>query len=113
MAVEYIKWKNKKYPIKIGYNAIVKLQQEYGASMDAIQGDLSLYKPLVFYSLEIGHEIQKKELTLTMDDMKWLLEDCFWDVVGLIPKFFPDEMSKMMEEAGTKKSTSTSSAGTQ
>lgn len=101
MSVEHIKYKNKKYPVKLGYYALKMMQKEHGASMDAIQGDISLYEPLLFYSLEQGHKIEKKEFTFKMEDMELMLEDVFFEFVGLIPKFFPD-VEKMMEGVGTK-----------
>jgi hypothetical protein len=78
------------------------LQKENNASMDAIQEDFSLYEPLLYYSLEKGHKIQNKEFNMTMEDMEEVLEDCFFEFVGLIPNFFPD-VEKLMEGAGTKK----------
>ena len=85
----------------MGYYALKMLQKDHGASMDAIQDNIALYEPLLFYSLEQGHKIQKKEFTLTMDDMVDVLEECFFEFVGLIPKFFPD-VEKMMAGAGKK-----------
>ena len=103
MSVEHITYKKKRLPVKLGYYALEMLQKEHGATMDAIQGDMSLYKPLLFYSLEKGHEIAKTEFTLKLEDMPNVLEDCFFEFVALIPKFFPDVEKLMGTVAATTK----------
>ena len=102
MSVQYIKYKNKKLPVKLGYYALKRLQEEHGASMEDMQGDISLYEPMLFYSLEKGHQLEKKEFTFKLEDMEGVLEEGFFQFVGLIPSFFPD-VEKMMEGAGNKK----------
>lgn len=101
MTVEHIKYKNKRLPVKMGYRALKMMQKEHGVSMEQIQGDIALYEPLLFYSLETGHKVEKKEFTFTMEDMEDMLEEVFFDFVALIPKFFPDA-EKLMGEAGMK-----------
>ena len=99
MSVEHIKYKGKRLPVKMGYHALKMMQKEHGASMEQVQGDISLYEPLLFYSLQQGHKIEKKEFNLKFEDMEDVLEECFFEFVGLIPKFFPDA-EKLMGEAG-------------
>jgi hypothetical protein len=99
MSVEHVTYKKKRLPVKLGYYALKMLQKEKGASMEQIQEDIALYEPLLFYSLERGHKIQKKELTLTMEDMEDVLEECFFEFIGLIPNFFPD-VEKLMAGEG-------------
>jgi len=104
MAVEFIKYKNKKYPVKLGYYALMMLQKEHGVSMEGIEGDISLYEPLLFYALQRGAKVTKQEFTLTKDDMVDVLEDCFFQFVSLIPKFFPvDELGKNPVAIGSPK----------
>jgi len=104
MAVEYIKYKNKKYPVKLGYYALMMLQKEHGVSMEGIEGNIALYEPLLFYSLEQGAKATKQELTLTRDDMIDVLDDCFFQFIELIPKFFPvEELGKRQVAIGKPK----------
>ena len=100
MAVEHIHYKNKKLPVKLGYYALKMLQKDKGVGMEALESDLSLYEPLLFYSLEQGHRVNKKEFSLTMEDMVDVLDDCFFEFVSLIPKFFPVDLEKMMATGG-------------
>ena len=102
MSVEHITYKKKRIPVMLGYYALKMLQKEKGASMEEIQEDMSLYEPLLYYSLERGHKIQNKEFTLTMKDMEDVLEECFFEFIGLIPNFFPD-VEKLMAGEGNKK----------
>lgn len=101
MSYEFITYKGKKYPVKLGYHALKCLQKEHGATMETIQGDMSLYEPLLFYSLESGHKLAKKEMPFKMEDMEEILEDCMYQFILLIPKFFPSDLEKMMEVGGT------------
>lgn len=102
MSVEYITYNKQKLPVKLGYYALKMMQKEHSASMEELQGDIGLYEPLLFYSLERGHKMAGKEFTYTMDDMVDILEECFFEFVGLIPNFFPS-VEKLMEGAGKAK----------
>ena len=101
MSVEHVTYKRKRLPVKMGYHALKMMQKEHGASMEEVQGDISLYEPLLFYSLEQGHKIEKKEFTFTKDDMVEVLEECFFEFIALIPKFFP-VAEKLMGVVGAK-----------
>jgi len=105
MSVEYVTYKRKKLPVKVGYYALKRMQKAHGVSMDAIQGDLSLYEPLLFYSLERGHKIEGKEFNFKLEDMEDVLEECFFEFVTILPSFFPDAKDlekKMGRGVGTK-----------
>ena len=102
MSVEHITFNKKKLPVKLGYYALKMMQKEHGVSMEELQGDMSLYEPLLFFSLERGHQLTKKEFTYKLEDMVDILEDCFFEFVSLIPLFFPD-VEKTLGEAGKKK----------
>lgn len=103
MSVEHIKYKNKKLPVKLGYHALKMMQKEHGVSIEGVQDDISLYEPLLFYSLQQGHKIEKKEFPFDHDkieeQMSEILEECFFEFVSLIPKFFP-ELEKTMGVVG-------------
>lgn len=102
--VEYITYQGEKLPIKLGYYVLKMLQEEHSANMEALGTDLTLYEPLLFYSLKQGHKVEKKEFKYQMEDMVDILDDCFFDFVELIPKFFPVELEKkMVAGAGKRK----------
>jgi hypothetical protein len=97
MAVAYLKYNNEKLPVKVGYYALKMMQKEHGANIEAVEGDLSLYEPLLFYALKQGHKLENKELTYKMEDMVDILDDCFFDFVKMLPEFFPtEELGKTM-----------------
>ena len=102
MSVEHITYNGEKLPVKLGYYSLMMLQKEHGVAMEQLEGDLSLYQPLLFYALKQGHKATGKEFTFKMEDMGDILDDCFFEFVGVIPKFFPEDVVKMAEVGGQK-----------
>lgn len=91
MAVEYITIKEKQHPIKLGYTAYKKLQKKHKISIEDISSlNWENYEPALFYALEMGAKLDGVKFEFKMADMEMVLEDCLWDFVALIPKFFPD-----------------------
>lgn len=93
---EIIKYKKKEYPISVGYYALKHASREaqekgqQDLSMESIMsGNLENYEPLLYYSLVMGAKLEEQELDLTRDDMEFVLNECMWDFIALIPKFFP------------------------
>ncbi len=90
--VEFIKYNNEKYPVRISNYALRMLKQETGKSLEDFKGDdaLEAYEPLIYYSLVSGARAEKVELKLTREDAFDVIEDCFFEFVNLLPKFFPN-----------------------
>ena len=93
---ERIKYKGKQYPISVGYYALKHASreaQEKGQSdisMEAIMsGNLENYEPLLYFSLVMGAKLEGTELDLSREEMEFVLNECMWDFIALIPKFFP------------------------
>ncbi len=101
MAVEHITYKKKRLPVKLGYYALKMMQKEHDAGLEQIQNDISLYEPLLFYTLKQGFKAEGKEFSFKMEDMEEVLEECLFEFIALIPKFFPD-LEKVMGEAVTR-----------
>lgn len=95
--VRYIHYNEEELPVKIGYYAIRRLREEYGAGMEDTKNDLSLYEPLLFYALEKGHKMDGKKLKYKKSDMEDILEECLFEFLMLIPQFFPDG-SELLEK---------------
>ena len=114
--VEFISYQKKKYPIKLGYYVLKMLKAETSKNLEDIGGDLEIYETLLFYALKQGAKIEGMEFKFTKEDMEQVLDECFFDFVELIPKFFPDAKKSnpgavmtIPEPTQKKKSTSTSS----
>jgi len=89
--VEFISYQKKKYPIKLGYYVLKMLKAETGKNFEEIGAqDFEIYETLLFYSLKQGAKVQEVDFTFTKDDMEQILDECFFEFVELIPKFFPD-----------------------
>ena len=103
MAVEHITYNGEKLPIKLGYYALKMIQSEQGVDLTD-NNELALYEPLLFYALKQGHKVENKKFTFKKTDMVDILDDCFFEFVEMIPKFFPDDfMEKMMAGVGKNK----------
>jgi hypothetical protein len=99
--VEHIEYNGEKHPVKLGYYTIKKLQTEHGVSLEeAMGGGIELFEPMLFYALQQGYRAEKKDCPFKIEDMEQVLDDCFFDFVQLIPKFFPEDLVKMMEVGG-------------
>ena len=102
MAVEYITYQGEKLPVKLGYYTLKMMQSEHKINISEAN-ELELYEPMLFYALKQGHKVEHKQFKYKMTDMVDILDDCFFEFVDLIPKFFPDEfLEKLMEGVGKK-----------
>ena len=105
MAVEHLDYQGEKIPVKLGYYTLKRLQEEHGISMESAQDNFAVYEPMLFYALTQGYRVEKKEMPFTMEDMADILDDCMFDFIALIPKFFPmdeDLLEKVLAGAGKK-----------
>ncbi len=103
--VEFITYKKKKYPIKLGYYTLKMLKVETGKDFDGIKGDdFDVYETLLFYALKQGAKVTEVEFTFKKEDMEDVLDDCFFDFIELIPKFFPQSKNlTALNQSKTKK----------
>ena len=102
--VKYIKYKGKRYPIRVMYYALQKFQEETGIRFEDMGNSeegqkLKHYEPLLFYSLESGAMAMKGTLDLKRKEMVAVLEECMWEFIKLLPEFFPDaDMGKTIPQ---------------
>lgn len=117
MAVQFLTYRGKKYPIKLGQYSMQRFQEEHDAQIEDLDQNTALFEPLVFFALKQGARVEKQELDLTEEDMVDFLDDCMMDFVDKIPKFFPgvdpEEFAVKIKEVGGKKRTGTKSVGKQ
>lgn len=122
MAVQFLKYKNKEYPIKLGHHSMRRFQEEQNASLEDAKENSVLYEHLLFFALKQGARVEKTDLDLEFDDMIDVLDDCQLEFISAIPKFFPEDipedikkeiadLEKLQVEEGkqTKKQTGTKS----
>ena len=103
--IKYLSYKGTKLPLKLGIFTMMLVQEEHGVSFNKGadgEGNLlpSQYIPLLYYGLQQGHKLAKKELTLEMSDMHDVLNECFMEFIETLPSFFPDNAD--MVELGKK-----------
>jgi hypothetical protein len=91
--VEYITYKGKKFPIRVSYYVLKHLKEETGKGLEAIDDqDFEVYEAILFYALIAGNQYEngKMESPIKRDEMEMVLDECFFDFIALIPKFFPN-----------------------
>ena len=93
--VEYLKFKDKKLPVRISYYALSQYKKETGSDFDekSVSGgfDLEMFEPIMFFSIESGSRALGEKMPIKRKDMFEVLEECFMDFANLMPKFFPDK----------------------
>ena len=106
MAVEYITIAGKKHPLQFGYEVYETLQKKHNIQIDDISSvNWSNYKPALFYSLKMGAEAKGEKFEWKLTDMTKALNECIWEFIQLMPKFFPtfdDELAKKSVATGKK-----------
>ena len=106
MSTEKITYEGKQYPIKVGYYALKhasrELQKEGGKELEMetlLSGQLENYEPILYHAMVMGARLEKKELDLKREDMEFVLDECLWQFIEILPKFFP---SKVQEKLGNQ-----------
>lgn len=100
--VSFITYKGEEYPVKVGYYAFKRLQdlKKKGGSIADLEGDLSLYEPLLFYSMQKGAQLENVPMPFKLKDMENILEDVlfsqFMDIVA--KSFDTEEKAETVEE---------------
>jgi len=91
--VEYITYQGKAYPIRISYFALKMLKTKLGRSLSVTDDgtDYEAYETLLYYALLKGHAItnQAVEFPFKEEDMEDVMDECFFEFLNFIPKFFP------------------------
>lgn len=77
--VEFITYKEKKYPMRVSYYVLMMAQKETGLSMDDLENNFEAQQHILWYSLIAGHKMAGKELDLPREDMVWVLDACYLD----------------------------------
>ena len=78
--VEFITYKDKKYPIRMSYYVLMMAQKESGASsLDQLDKDFEAQQHILWYALVAGHKLAGKELELPREDMVWVLDACYME----------------------------------
>jgi hypothetical protein len=87
--VQYITYKDQKWPVRISYYCIKKFGQETGKKIEEIETDISLLEVLLWYGLVAGHQAEKQPLTLKREDMEFVLDESMTEFNEIILSFFP------------------------
>jgi len=96
--IDYIEYKNKKYPFRVGYRALKKLKEKHNISSEDLAGTgdigLEVYETILYWSLVSGAKAMDEKLSLKETDMEDVLDESMFDFIEKMPKFFPKEVKK-------------------
>jgi len=102
--VDYIEYKGKQYPVRIKYSSVMNAAKEAAAKK---MEDLESLTLVLYYGLKSGHQFTGDEMTLTRDDMQWILdEDQAYEMfINLYTKYISDTtgLQKQAIETNVKK----------
>jgi len=102
--VEYITIRDKKYPVRIGYFVMKKVQEEFGMSLGQAlkqsEENPQVHEVILYGALKVGAFAEDAEMPFDREDMPMILDLCFPEYIGLFtsPKFFPPELVEKLEE---------------
>lgn len=90
--VEYINYQKKRYPIRISYYALKRVQQEFKVSLEKIteSGDMGVYEALLFHGLTKGAQVTGEPMKFTREQIEDVMDEVFFEFMELMPKFFPN-----------------------
>lgn len=87
--VKYISINNKKYPVRVGYSALVQCKEKHGKSFEAMgSDDLEMFETVLWASLVSGSKQTGEELDLDKADIQFYLDDCLLEFRDVIQDFF-------------------------
>jgi hypothetical protein len=89
--IEYLTYKEVKYPIRISYYALKMFKKETNKELENIMSDnnIELLEPLLFYSLEAGAQAIDQKFIIKRELVQWMLDENWQEFVKIIAKFFP------------------------
>ena len=73
--MDYINYKNEKWPLRVSYYALKQYQIETGKGIETLEDDISNLEILLHYALIAGCKADDKELTLKREDMEFMLDE--------------------------------------
>jgi len=90
---DFINYGGKKYPIKISFVALNSFEKESGKTLAEVGEALEPHTIILWHALKAGHRLAGEELTLTRDDMEWVLDESLAEY----QRVFMDSMVKISD----------------
>jgi hypothetical protein len=91
--IKYIKYKDKKYPLRIGYKAVKGVNADLGRDFSHNENgkfDFEGAESLLFHGLKQGCEFTGQDFDLKREDMENVLEESLMDFISALPDFSRD-----------------------
>lgn len=95
--LEFITYQGERYPIRISYYVLLMAQKETGLKLEELDTELESQQTILWYALEAGHKMAKKELTLKREDIVWVLDESYIEFQKAL-FHFGQSLVKMQDE---------------
>lgn len=89
--VEYITYKGEKYPVRIAWSTLKKIAREQMDEWE--QAETALW-----FGLVSGHVADNKELTLTREDVQFILDESLEEYNEIMRKIYPPSSGNDSED---------------
>lgn len=92
--VDHIEFRGEKLPFKICYYSLSRFQKETGKDLSVIS-DISKnmydFEILIYHAFKAGHLMEGKEMTITRDDVPFILDQGIEQALQAVSESNPDE----------------------
>lgn len=89
--VQYITFRDVKYPVRLSYRVFKGLKQDLGKfdirSLESLDPDIM--EGMLWHGLVNGHRVTGQEMKFKRIDMEEVLDECMMEFLNIVPLFFP------------------------
>jgi len=87
--MDYINYKNGKWPCRVSYYALKQYQAETGKGIETLEEDITNLEILLHYSIIAGCKADDVEFTLKREDMEFMLDESMTEFNNILTGAFP------------------------
>jgi hypothetical protein len=100
--VELITIQDKKHPVRVSYYVLKHFKKETGKSIEDIKtDDYEAYEIIIRLALESGYKSKGETSPFKAEHMEDVLDECFFEFIDLMPKFFPQVSEDQLKNVKT------------
>ena len=93
--INYITYKEEKYPLRVSYYAVKQYELETGKKISSLDESTSNLEILLWYALIAGSKAENKVLHLTREDCEFILDESMTEFADAISHSFGDDKSDL------------------
>lgn len=86
--IDFITYHEKQYPVRISHYVLEMTEKESKAKKQNLEeldnNEYDLQRIMLWYALVAGHHMAQQELTLTREDVIWVIDECYTDFLRIL-----------------------------